>query len=348
MGKNVIYVLHEYGANSHYNALVVLAKQKNYEVKFYEFSLYTLLKCTLKGKYRISKWIANIFFLLRISFIKPTKIVIGIAPFNPMLKVMMFLLKKHEVYYHTSYTHWDGKMAAYPVQSEINLERWKYFTTKYVKHIFAVSQKTKDEIVSNGYATPDKISIVNHSYNIPIYASHHHFKDNTFIFVGRLEGIKGIDEILTIFSKKPYANLTIIGSGSKEDIVKEYVKTYKNITYKGYVKGLKNLIPLYSKASFLIMNSHKTNSWEELFGIAIIEGMACGCVPIATDHPGPKEIITSDINGIICKEGEIEKGIEKAIAMSNDNYQKMRILSIQCGQNYSSKKMAQRWQNIFT
>ncbi len=72
MGKDVIYVLHEYGANSHYNALVVLAKQKNYEVKFYEFSLYTLLKCTLKGKYRISKWIANIFFLLRISFIKPT------------------------------------------------------------------------------------------------------------------------------------------------------------------------------------------------------------------------------------------------------------------------------------
>lgn len=100
---------------------------------------------------------------MRISFIKPTKIVIGIAPFNPMLKVMMFLLKKHEVYYHTSYTHRDGKMATYPVQSEMNLKRWKYFTTNYVKHIFAVSQKTKDGIVVKCYATPDKNSIVNYS-----------------------------------------------------------------------------------------------------------------------------------------------------------------------------------------
>jgi len=41
---------------------------------------------------------------------------------------------------------------------------------------------------------------------------------------------------------------------------------------------------------------------EELFGISIIEGMACGCVPLTTDHSGPKEIITSGINGFISKE----------------------------------------------
>ena len=42
----------------------------------------------------------------------------------------------------------------------------------------------------------------------------------------------------------------------------------------------------------MLQPSRRTSDWEELFGIALVEAMACGCVPVASDHVGPSAILS--------------------------------------------------------
>lgn len=341
-----IYVLHEYGAPAHYNALVKLAEKHNCKVVFNEFQLKGQIKKMFVNKDLFIRFIINCWCLIKLPFIRKTKIILGIAPFNPLLPLLMHLLKKHEVYYHTSYTHWDGIICGYSTNSFALKKKWKYFTNKYVQHIFAVSNKTKEELIKYGFSTKERISVVFHSYNYhitPLYRT----KDNTFIFVGRLTEQKGIKELLQLFAYKKEAHLTLIGEGSDEELVKQYSNRHNNIHFVGPIKGLKNIIPYYHSASFVLMNSQRSKDWEELFGISIIEGMSCGCVPITTDHPGPKEIISNQIDGIICKEGFIKEGIEQALLMDNQQYQSMRQQAIKKGQYYQDENIATLWKKIF-
>lgn len=343
MKQQKVYVLHEYGAPSHYNALVELGNQRGFKVEFRIFNPKTIAGKILRGKFREA--FDSVSFLLSLPFRKQQKIVLGIAPFNKLLYPLAYILKKHKVYYHTSYTFWDGSIMAHPTSSKKVIDFWHKFIDSKVSHIFAVSKKTKDELIRNKFSVPEKISIVNHSYNEHI-APIEHDKDNTFIYVGRLSEVKGIPELLSIFKDRPEAQLTIVGAGELEPLVKKYAEKYPNIMYLGYIHGLSNLIPIYQKHSFLIMNSQRTTSWEELFGIAIIEGMACGCVPITTDHSGPKEIITPCVDGFISKEKEISTSIDNAISFTDDVFQKLRINTIDRGLSFHASTMSNKWKKF--
>lgn len=337
-----VYVLHEYGAPSHYNALVELGKQNGFSIIFIIFSPIGLIKAFKEKKYKLV--IKSIGFLLSLPCRKKSTIVLGIAPYNRLIVPLYFLLKRHLLYYHTSYTCWDGSNMAYPTNSRFLKNLWKKFIIKSIC-IFAVSNKTKDGLIKNGYAPKNKISTVYHSLNT-IVSNHPRYKENSFIYVGRLIKPKGIEEVLGIFANIPEARLTIVGSGPLEPVVRKYAENHTNISYLGYIESPQKLIPLYQDSSFLIMNSKRSNGWEELFGISIIEGMICGCVPITTDHPGPKEIITPNVNGLVTKENDIKKGIEKALAMTNEEYQVFRNQAIMRGQEFHVSNIAKNWKCI--
>lgn len=337
-----VYILHEYGAPSHYNALVELGKQNGFSIIFLIFSPTGLIKAFKEKKFKIV--IKSIEFLLSLPFRKKSTIVLGIAPYNGLIIPLYYLLKRHLIYYHTSYTCWSGINMAYPTNSRFLKNLWKKFISKSIC-IFAVSNKTKNELIQNGYAPINKISTVYHSLNTIVH-NQPHDKENSFIYVGRLVKSKGIEEVLSIFAQKTEARLTIVGSGPLESLVKKYTEIHTNISYLGYIDNLQKLIPLYQNSSFIIMNSKRSNGWEELFGISIIEGMICGCVPITTDHPGPKEIITQDVNGIITKENDIKKGIEKALTMTNKEYQVLRNRAIMRGQEFHVSNIAKYWKSI--
>lgn len=342
-----IFVLHEYGAPSHYRALEKLAGHHNYCVEYIEFNLANEFRGSAKHPQKWFKFLKNVYYMTFLPFMKRKKIVLGIAPYNEALHTLMLKLKKHEVYYHTSYTCWDGSSSVHPTKSLDILTEWKYFTNSYVKHIFAVSMKTKSEMIKNNFSLAEHISIVNHSYPYEIKCSAEKPFSKSFIQVAALEPRKGIEEILIFFSRHSDYSLTIVGRGVLEPMVIQYAEKYKNIEYKGYLEGFSNIEPVYKQNSFLIMNSKRTNGWEELFGMAIIEAMACGCVPIAVDHPGPLEIIENNKNGILCKENEISAAIIKAGSISNDTYNIMRREAIASASSYSSENMSSRWIEIF-
>lgn len=340
---NTVYVLHEYGARSHYNALVALGEQKGFKVNFHIFEPIALALSLYHLKFKIV--ISSILFLMSLPFKKKCKIVVGIAPFNSKLRILSLLLKRHQIYYHTSYTHWDGSMMAHPTKSQRLIKFWKNFVYSRFIHVFAVSKKTRDELIKNEFSKIKDITVVNHSFIIDINAVAHK-KDNTFIYVGRLHDNKGISELLNIFKNRANATLTIVGDGPLKYLVMEYAGKYDNIIYKGYVNGLENLIPIYQENSYCITNSKKNSNWEELFGISIIEGMSSGCVPINTNHSGPSEIISNGENGFLVSENEIEKAIDDAILQTDEEYQKLRKNAIEKGKSYQSNIIASKWNAI--
>jgi len=349
--KTKICVLHEYGAESHYLALKVLAQKKGCEISFYTFGKILNKSIIVKFKYLIAhpvRAVRDIWFLFTLPFKRSLKIVIGIAPYNNNLPLLMKLMTKHDVFYHTSYSCWDGIRYVHKPNSERNKEIWREFTNNYVKHIFAVSDWTKKQLIMNNFAKDDMVSVVNHSYAKIIDADAQRKKTLNFVSVAALIPQKGINALLEFFSKHPEMCISFVGKGELKSKVLEYARVYSNIDYLGYINGAEKIMPIYKEKSFLILNSIRTEKWEELFGMVIIEGMSCGCIPITTDHPGPMEIIDNGVDGIICKEGEIESGIEMAFKMSDDEYLKMRKAALRKGRSYHCELMANRWQEIFT
>ena len=341
-----IYTLHEYGSPTHFNGLCTLAEQNGYKVKHREIRQRNAIKRLLfELNFHI---VANIIFLLSLPFRKRCKVVLAIAPYNSLLPLLMKILHKHEVYYFTSYTCWDQTMSVHSLKGNTKLlKSWKRFTNEYVKHIFAVSQKTKDEIVINGFSSSERVSVVNHSLKKNINPGQQ-TKTLTFVQVGRLSPAKGVIELLEFFKRNRNYSISFVGSGALQAEVEVASKEYDNIHYLGYVKSFDKLVEIYKGHSFVIMNSQRLpdSAWEELFGMALIEGMACGCVPIASNHTGPKEIIRNGVNGLLYAANNLNKTLLKLTELSNDKYLDIREQTINSTQQYKRENISHRWKKV--
>lgn len=349
MQTKMVYVLHEYGSNSHYNGLKVLCQNHHIKLVFREFRFLHLIGSGIEHRNlkRIFKQPVNFVFLLSLLFTRERTVVLGMHPYDWKLPILELLLRKHKIYYHSSFTAWNpSDMEKYKYTSERKINRIKDFIRNKTIHIFAVTQKAKSSICSFTGIGEDKVSVVYHSYTFPLKPATTP-PVNRYIYVGRMDKQKGIEEICDYFSKHPSLIITFIGDGDYLSYIKEMSNKYDNIIYEGYIKGLKNLMPYYQKNAFFILNSKRTNEWEELFGQVLIEAMACGCVPISVDHSGPKEIISDKKNGFLFPEGELNKILDEVSSFDQKKYQDLRINAIATGKSYNANEIAKRWEPIF-
>jgi len=351
MRKKIIYVLHKNGAKNHYIGLENLLEQENGKIFFREFSIIsTLFKSLIKLNFGLfGKQFVNAFFLFGLLFSKDKKVVLGIAPYDYKLRNILFYLRNHKIYYHTSWTCWDGSF--YPKKKRVTPDLktfWKDFIENKTQHIFAVSQKTKNELLQN-YALPEsKISVVYHSLNEKFYnkgvSRQKAGEKLKFIYAGRLRPEKGLDEVLEFFAKSPDKCLMLAGNGALKEKVEEFSKSHSNIHYAGQINEPKKLAQLFGESHYLLLNSQKSAKWEELFGMVLIEAMACGCIPIATNHTGPKEIIDPAQNGFLVEEGKISDCLNN---LSPENYAvEIKKNAIETGKGFTKSNIAKRWEVI--
>lgn len=352
MENKIIYVLHKSGANNHYTGLEEMCQQNGYEVRYREFSVESVLfKSILKFNFKLfRKQLTNAKFLKSLSQNKNWKVVLGIAPYDYKLPGLLKKLENHQVYYHTSWTNWDGSFVPNTKhQTPELIEVWKNFIEKISQHIFAVSSKTKDELLKNYELSPEKISVVYHSLNSNYFNSGKSQQKSDsnleFIYAGRLIPNKGIDELLKFFAENPDKNLKIAGKGKLKSLVEQYAQNHSNIQYLGQISKPNELAKHFGKSHYLVLNSKKSGKWEELFGMVIIEAMACGAIPIATSHTGPKEIIENNISGYLVDENQMIDFLSK---LTTNSYSiEMKNQAIQTAKEYELEKISQRWKVIF-
>jgi glycosyltransferase involved in cell wall biosynthesis len=349
--KDKIVVLHEVGANTHYRSLKYFLNNNNIELEYREFAVFRKLIGSIIriDKDHFLKQIVNIGFLLSLLFTKNKKVLLGIAPFDYRLYILLFFLRNHHIYYHTSWSTWDGSF--HPKKTFVNnilIKYWKAFLQQDVRHIFTVTQGAKDSLILNMNVNHSRITVVYHSYDSSIYfqlKGQHTTNVLKFLYVGRLVSAKGIMKMIKFFeTNNASIHLTVVGNGDLQHEVKKSADQCNNITYLGYIKDQKELSSIYQKSNFLLLPSIRKKNWEELFGMAMIEAMACGVVPIASDHAGPKEVISAGVNGYLVAEDAFEATLSKLISEFDlKEFLKIQNNALEKAKEFNIENISNKW-----
>jgi glycosyltransferase involved in cell wall biosynthesis len=110
------------------------------------------------------------------------------------------------------------------------------------------------------------------------------------LYVGQLREYKGAHIALEAIANLDNVTLTIIGKGPCEPQLRRQSADLgaSNVDIRGYVPD-EELLAEYAAHDVTLMPSINR---LEAFGIATLEGMASGCVPIASDLPGVRDLAT--------------------------------------------------------
>jgi glycosyltransferase involved in cell wall biosynthesis len=108
------------------------------------------------------------------------------------------------------------------------------------------------------------------------------------LFVGQMRPYKGVETLLAAAAGQPWLKLTLVGEGaglaSYQRIADRLAVT--NARFTGRLSDAE-LQHQYAIADVAVLPSVVRG---EAFGLALIDGMAAGCVPVACDVPGVRDI----------------------------------------------------------
>jgi glycosyltransferase involved in cell wall biosynthesis len=143
---------------------------------------------------------------------------------------------------------------------------------------------------------------------------------DVLLYVGRIAKGKGVDKLIKILDHvvkaKPKTKLIIVGNDAGYlSTVKSLIQKYdlsKHVIFPGYISKT-NLAKYYSLADLVIYPSR-----QEIFGLVILEAMACGKPVIGSDIMGPSEIIVDGKTGFTSNFEDIEKDSNLIIELLND------------------------------
>lgn len=170
-----------------------------------------------------------------------------------------------------------------------------------------------------------------------------------FIFLGRLDKLKGVNLLVEAWKDIKDEKLIIVGTGPEEKYLESYIKENKmeNVKLLGY-KEKDEAMELLSKAKALIFPSQ----CYEAFGLVLIEALKLGVPIIANNIGSISEIINNEKLGIIeainCKK-DIYDLVYRFLA-SYDNYNGVENSCkdrYKVEVNYNILKMIYKYNNIY-
>lgn len=108
------------------------------------------------------------------------------------------------------------------------------------------------------------------------------------LFVGQLRPYKGVPVLIDAVAGQPDVTLTIVGDGPDAAKLRAQVATSgaDNIAFAGSVSD-EALKQMYADHDVITLPS---TTRAEAFGLVLLEGMAAGCVPVASDLPGVRDV----------------------------------------------------------
>jgi len=202
-------------------------------------------------------------------------------------------------------------------------KKWKQQAYKEIDHFICPTKRAKQSLIDEG-CDHKKISVIRMGVNLTNFKyqiSNANKNCINILFIGRLEKEKGIWELLKAFQKLSlrYKNikLNLIGSGKENNNLEDFV-TVKKLTNKVSFLGNigYNQIPKYLKnADFFVLPSKNTKTWQEQYGMVLVEAMASGLAIISTSSGAILEVI--DGAGILVSSGnesELLLAIESLIS----------------------------------
>jgi glycosyltransferase involved in cell wall biosynthesis len=110
----------------------------------------------------------------------------------------------------------------------------------------------------------------------------------TILFVGQFRPWKGVPILLQALSQVKNARLLLVGQGPEEQAYRTLIAEL-DLDVEFHISVSDDALRrLYERAHVIVLPSI---SRLEAFGLALIEGMAAGCVPVASDLPGVRNVV---------------------------------------------------------
>lgn len=302
MTRPKLRLLHETNPEKYFPALYELAHRDQVElVGAHRYSvgkewLRTWLRDrTPLGQRSRNAW-NDFLFRLRIPIIRGEVIVIGFAPWDWRLLIYRHLAQHNRILYQTSWHDWrfdkTPRQPKLPMFRRYMQRQWLAFlhhpnvTPIAVTPTVAQSMKTETGIESE---------VIPHSLPDIFFHANNELRQRAddrvrLIYVGELSEKKGLRQLLHIANrmKDQRVTLTVVGAGP---LAAEVQKAGDNVTSPGPIRDRNTLADLMAEHDVLMLLSQRTDTWEELFGIVIIEALACGLAVVASDHVGPRQIL---------------------------------------------------------
>lgn len=207
----------------------------------------------------------------------------------------------------------------------------KNFTKKYTDLFICYSRKAKNCLIKEG-VSENKIKIVKlgvnlNKFNVKSGKLKVKRKVITLLFVGRWVEEKGIKDLHEAYKK-----------------VKSYNLKLKIVEKKDY----EEMPEIYRSADIFIMPSKTTKTWEEQYGMVLIEAMASG-LPIVAYNSG---VIAENLGdaGILIKEGDVNGLCNAILRLSNDKDLRLKLGTMgrrRAEKYFDSRKTAQKIARIY-
>lgn len=170
------------------------------------------------------------------------------------------------------------------------------------------------------------------------------------ISVGRLEAVKGMDELIEVFKKllpsHPEWKLNIVGDGSERDSLERKIQEY-GLNGKVIIHGYKTpaeINEMLMHSSVFAMASH-----SESFGLVLIEAQSFGVPCVAFDSArGAVEILKPENSGILISDRshqDMISALEKL--MTDESYRKdLGKQSRKNAERFSCETVSSQWKNF--
>lgn len=130
-----------------------------------------------------------------------------------------------------------------------------------------------------------------------------------FLYVGRLEKLKGPQTLIPVFRRYSKARLLIAGTGSSEPFLRQAAKGADNIRFLGQLQE-RQLRTLYRKATALLVPSL---CWE-IFGLVVLEAFREKTPAIVRNLGSLPELIEESNGGLIYeKDDELVSAMDRLL-----------------------------------
>ncbi len=199
---------------------------------------------------------------------------------------------------------WAGRLKRLALSRATNIS---------VSRAMADSLPVKSQVVPNPYDNRTFVQIP----GIP--------KTRDLVFLGRLVSDKGLPVLLgalrILAQEGRYPNLTVIGCGPEEVGLRELTKSLGLVQQVDFVGKREGpcLVELLNRHSILVVPS----VWEEPFGIVVLEGLACGCIPLVAQSGGLPEATGGC--GVVFPKGDAQGLAQRVSRLLDDEAELARL-----------------------
>ncbi len=221
------------------------------------------------------------------------------------------------------------------------LRKWKKESHEYVDIFHTPTEHAKIALVKEG-VYPSKIIVVPYGVDLTRFKpAQKKIKNHrpVILTVARLEKEKGMETLEQVAAVLSEFDFLVIGSGS-------YHPHGNNI--KTATVPYSQIHKIYQSADLFFLPSESTKTWEEQYGMALVEAMATGLPIVATQSGAIAEVVGEA--GIIVDEKNVDKLVRtiKKIITSPDEISKYSKLSLsRAVDRYDAKKVMTKLAKLY-